>query len=655
MATTKTAFQQLYVELINQARTDPRGAFDRAVAADAADPNIANNMAFFGVDLTALSQQFDALTAVAPVAWNGSLEAHATAHSRQMIQFDAQEHFLPNESGLLACVQAQGDANTQSVDENIFTFERDPVFGHTAFFVDWGFDDVGFDGNGTLRPNFGVLGDGIQEGAGHRTAFMSAGFQEVGVAGIVESDANTNVGDVVTTQHFGARFDYEAQFLGVVFDDQDSDAFCYIGEGLEGVTISIAGVAGYFQTLSSASGGWQFEAPAGDCTITFSGTGLSSPIVKTATLGPANVKIDARADEAAALNAILGSPAENNLQGSINGDRIEGLAGDDLLDGLKGDDVLIGGYGADRLYGSDGADELDGGAGIDILCGGDGNDAYFIDDVGDQVIETATGGSDRVRTGLLDVTLPDQVERLDFSGFGANNGAGNSQNNIINGTAAANQLDGLNGNDLLQARAGYDALTGGAGNDRLLGQGGSDILAGGDGTDLLGGGGDDEMTGGASRDRLIGQGGDDVMNGGDGNDLLVGSTGVDVLVGDAGSGRLLGNAGADRYVYENISDIGVGFAGQDRIFGFSSADGDKINLSGIDANATTASDDDFQFVAEFTNSSGQALIEARGAAFIVALNVTGDGLRDGEIFCPNREPGCSRLSHLNCFQEVNLA
>ncbi|MGZ0189750.1 MAG: CAP domain-containing protein, partial [Alphaproteobacteria bacterium] len=316
-------------------------------------PDIANNMAFFGVDLTALSQQLNALTAVAPVAWNGSLEASATTHSGQMIQFDAQEHFLPNEPGLLARVQAQGYANTQSVGENIFAFDQDPLFGHTAFFVDWGFDDVDFDGNGARRPNFGILGDGIQEGAGHRTAIMSAGFQEVGVVGIVETDPNTNVGDVVTTQHFGARFDYEAQFLGVVFDDQDSDAFYDIGEGLAGVTISIAGTAGNFQTLSSASGGWQFEAPAGDYTITFSGAGLSSPVIKAASLGAANVKIDARADEAPALNAILGSTGDNTLEGSIGGDRIDGRAGDDLLDGLEGDDVLIGGDGADRLFGSD--------------------------------------------------------------------------------------------------------------------------------------------------------------------------------------------------------------------------------------------------------------------------------------------------------------
>lgn len=249
------------------------------------------------------------------------------------------------------------------------------------------------------------------------------------------------------------------------------------------------------------------------------------------------------------------------------------------------------------------------------------------------MIETATGGSDRVRTGLLDFTLPDEVERLDFSSSGSNNGAGNAQNNVINGTAGANQLNGLDGDDLLQARAGNDQLTGGAGNDRLLGQGGSDTLNGDDGNDLLVGGvGSDQLFGGDDNDRLIGQGSSDTLNGGAGRDLLVGGGGDDVLIGGGGSDRLLGNAGADRFVFEDISDTGVGFINQDRIFGFSSADGDKIDLFGIDAIAVSSFDNAFRIVNAFTGSAGQAVIIDNGATVTVALDVTGNGFQDGEIF-----------------------
>ena len=108
-----------------------------------------------------------------------------------------------------------------------------------------------------------------------------------------------------------------------------------------------------------------------------------------------------------------------------------------------------------------------------------------------------------------------------------------------------------------------DVLTGGTGNDRLSGEGGSDRLSGGAGNDTL--------SGGAGSDTLLG---------GDGSDRLAGGTGNDVLAG---------GAGRDAFVFTSVAD------GNDRIQDFRRAEGDKIDLSGIDADPLTAGDQAFMF------------------------------------------------------------
>jgi hypothetical protein len=59
---------------------------------------------------------------------------------------------------------------------------------------------------------------------------------------------------------------------------------------------------------------------------------------------------------------------------------------------------------------------------------------------------------------------------------------------------------------------------------------------------------------------------------------------------------------------------------------------DKIDLSGIDAIAVSSFDNAFRFVKAFTGSAGQAVINDNGATVTVALDVTGNGIEDGQIF-----------------------
>lgn len=92
------------------------------------------------------------------------------------------------------------------------------------------------------------------------------------------------------------------------------------------------------------------------------------------------------------------------------------------------------------------------------------------------------------------------------------------------------ELRGTIGNDLLNGTAAADDISGLAGNDRLFGYGGNDELEGDDGNDRLdGGAGHDELEGGNGNDTLIGGAGNDELDGGDGNDLFVFNAGRDAV------------------------------------------------------------------------------------------------------------------------------
>jgi hypothetical protein len=75
---------------------------------------------------------------------------------------------------------------------------------------------------------------------------------------------------------------------------------------------------------------------------------------------------------------------------------------------------------------------------------------------------------------------------------------------VLEGTAAADRLDGGDGDDVLFGRGGMDDLRGGAGADRLDGGADADRLDGGAGADVLAfGTGDDTATGGADADIFL--------------------------------------------------------------------------------------------------------------------------------------------------------
>ena len=72
------------------------------------------------------------------------------------------------------------------------------------------------------------------------------------------------------------------------------------------------------------------------------------------------------------------------------------------------------------VIGSASANTLQGTAEADLLIGLNGNDTYTVDNAGDQVIEIANGGTDKVQTTLTAYSLAalTNVENLTFAGTG---------------------------------------------------------------------------------------------------------------------------------------------------------------------------------------------------------------------------------------------
>ena len=196
-------------------------------------------------------------------------------------------------------------------------------------------------------------------------------------------------------------------------------------------------------------------------------------------------------------------------------------------------DTLIGGVGNDILNGLAGNDTLNGGNGADTMTGGDGSDTYYVDNVGDVVIETnavaSTGGTDLVISSLSAYTLGANVENGRILASGTASLTGNSLNNLLYAGAGNNVLDGGLGTDTvsyLYATAGVTVslastvaqATGGSGSDTLKNV-----------ENLTGSSFADKLTGNAASNILDGGVGADTLTGGDGNDTYYVDNAGDVV------------------------------------------------------------------------------------------------------------------------------
>ncbi len=279
-ALNPSGLEQELLEQVNRMRLNPGAELsvlvDSTNPIHSADPAINSALQFFHVNGTALLNQWKQLKPAQPLAWNANIMAAALGHSQKMIQQDMQEHQLPGEPDVGVRLTNAG-YNWNTLAESIFAYGETPFQAHAALAIDWGFTATG-----------------IQDPPGHRQNLMNPAYRETGISIIEENNAKTGVGPLVITQDFGNRANIGNPYLlGVVYVDRDKDGRYDNQEGMGNVNITIDGVND-FKTVSMSAGGYQIQVPAGAYTITFSGGGIPTPIVKTVTVGGQNVKIDAK-------------------------------------------------------------------------------------------------------------------------------------------------------------------------------------------------------------------------------------------------------------------------------------------------------------------------------------------------------------------------
>ena len=288
------------------------------------------------------------------------------------------------------------------------------------------------------------------------------------------------------------------------------------------------------------------------------------------------------------------APTTPHRTGTSQSDVLIGTAEANNVVAFAGDDVAIG---------EAGDDSISAGEGSDFVNAGDGRDVVF-----------AGAGDDQV-----------------FGGAGAD---------MLYGDAGADHIFGDDGDDMINAGAGADTVFGGVGNDMF-------IAEAGDGNDLYFG---DEGNGGVGVDTLdmsaatsnvqvhLGNGslmlgyatggetGHDTLwaienvNTGLGNDTITASNAVNVMNGGAGN---------DTFVFETAAA-----ADGDTIVGFQP--GDRLDLSGIDANTATAANESFTLINGGTfTAAGQIAVtfETRedGEYTVVSGNVNADTEADFKI------------------------
>jgi Ca2+-binding RTX toxin-like protein len=214
---------------------------------------------------------------------------------------------------------------------------------------------------------------------------------------------------------------------------------------------------------------------AGDQVVEFQGQG-NDTVISTIALSKAFDDVENYTFNTSKAVDFTGNSDDNVIHGGSGSDIIHGHGGlrdslfgeggNDELHGGSGNDRLDGGAGNDQLHAGGGNDYLDGGTGADVMTGGTGNDGYRVDNAGDQVIESATGGTrDQVSSTVSIDALWDNVEQAGLIGAGNLHLTGNSLDNILNGNAGANTINGGAGNDQIWSGPGNDTMTGGAGRD----------------------------------------------------------------------------------------------------------------------------------------------------------------------------------------------
>jgi uncharacterized protein YkwD len=240
-----TAVDQLFLEELNDARANP-AAYGASI----------------GLDLSQVAPS-------QPLAFNPQLMQAAVQHSQDMSSRGYFAHNTPE--GIDPSQRmTQAGFNWQAWGESIAAggLYPQPADALRALIIDNGVPDLG-----------------------HRIHLlaMDALFQgqnQVGIGALQNTSGPLQNYYTIDT----AQAQNSSLFLtGVVFNDANKTGKYVIGEGLAGVTISVAGVG---STTTFDSGGYSIAVAPGTYTVTASGGGLPAPLTQTVTVGGSNYRLN---------------------------------------------------------------------------------------------------------------------------------------------------------------------------------------------------------------------------------------------------------------------------------------------------------------------------------------------------------------------------
>ena len=272
-----------------------------------------------------------------------------------------------------------------------------------------------------------------------------------------------------------------------------------------------------------------------------------------------------------------------------------------------------------------------------------GNDVVNLNRVDD------LGGGNRVETGAGKDTVVNLKEYGNIIVLGSGNDTYVGRGFGSFSTDPFDQVFAGKGKDTIAVETFQSRYFGQAGNDTFFSVGWQNVFNGGAGKDTISYAPRDEdstqggsavtinlgagtVQTGASRTETIVS--IENATGSGASDVIIGSSVANRLEGAGGFDELTGGLGADRFIFARVAHSQVSNDGIDLVMDFSRAQGDRIDVSGIDAKSGIAGNQAFTFIGtgDFTGAKGQLRFEViAGEGLILSGDINGDRVADFRI------------------------
>jgi len=266
--------EQQMLWLMNRARANP--ALEGQWLATTSLPEVAGGRNYFKVDTQLLQEEFDAIAAKPPAAFDARLYQAAEDQSRDMIARNSQDHL-----GQFEAIDDH-EFSYSSARGNVFFSAGSALNAHATFNIDYGGSD----------------GSGMQTGRGHRKAIMAidGDYTNAGLAVVGKPSGNAVPGYYAVTGNYcralsGMENHYNRFLVGTVWDDLNANEMYDPGEGL--ADVSVVPDQGLYYAVTADGGGYAIPVTSpGNYEITFSGAALDGTYTRSATVGSDSVLLD---------------------------------------------------------------------------------------------------------------------------------------------------------------------------------------------------------------------------------------------------------------------------------------------------------------------------------------------------------------------------